>query len=358
MRIAVDAGVKTALERFEAPAALGFGQVMAPVMYRAEYRDGRWGGGELLPYGNIALDPAAKVLHYAQVIFEGLKAYRVRQDRAEIFRPEMNARRLNGSAGRMLMPALPESQFLEGLYAMVAHCEPLIPRAPGRSLYLRPLMFGTQPALGLAPSDSYTFLVIASPSEAVASGSLRVIVEREGTRAARGGTGNVKVSGNYGASLHSTMRARELGFTQPLWLDAAEHRYIEELSIMNFFAVVDGDIHTPALSGTILPGVTRDSVIALARARGRTVHERPIEVDELLRLIESARCTEAFACGTAVIIAPIDAIGEADGRVREIPSPAESVALELRRELLDIQEGRARDPFGWMRPVPEAYYPA
>ncbi len=342
----------TAIKNFELPEKPGFGQTLAPVMYRCDYAKGAWGEGQLLAYGEIAIDPASKVLNYAQIIFEGLKAYRVEHTQTKLFRPQMNANRLNRSAARMLMPELPESLFIEGLAAISAHAEPLIPRLPGQSLYLRPLMFGTQAALGLATSDSFTFLVIASPSEALVTGTLRVVVEREGTRAARGGTGDVKVSGNYGASLQSTMAASNSGFNQPLWLDAGEHKYIEELSVMNFFAMIDGELYTPALDGTILPGITRDSVICLARDLGIPVREGKLEIDILLERIRSKQCTEAFACGTAVVIGPISAIGEKDGTIYELPEVSESIAHKLRRELLDIQEGRVADRFNWLYSVP------
>lgn len=346
-----------AIENFELPEKLGFGQTLAPVMYRVDYANGRWGEGLLLPYGELSIDPASKVLNYAQVIFEGLKAYRVEHVQTKLFRPQMNAGRLNRSAARMLMPDLPESLFIEGLSAVSAYADPLIPRLSGQSLYLRPLMFGTQPALGLGTSDRFTFLVIASPSEAVIAGTLRVVVEREGTRAARGGTGDVKVSGNYGASLHATMTAVDSGFNQPLWLDASEHRYIEELSVMNFFVMIDGELHTPELSGTILPGVTRDSVITLARDIGISVHERKLEINLLLELIQSQQCTEAFACGTAVIIAPISAIGEKDGTIYELVEESGPITQKLRQKLLDIQEGRVPDRFNWLLSIPQQYHP-
>jgi branched-chain amino acid aminotransferase len=352
----VHADARAAISAFSPPPHLHFGQTIAPVLFQVDYSDGHWGNAELRVYGPIQLDPAAKVLHYAQVVFEGLKAYRVAQQRAQIFRPTMNWRRMNASARRMLMPELPEDLFMQGLFAMVAACEPIIPRASGQSLYLRPLMFATQPALGLAASTTYTFMVIASPSDAFATGSLRVLIEREASRAAIGGTGHVKVSGNYGASLRSTTTAMQQGFNQPLWLDAASHRYIEELSVMNFFAVIDGELHTPPLDGTILPGVTRDSVIALARAGGMVVREQPLEIDGLLNLIESAQCTEAFACGTAVIIASISAIGDGKRGIREFEAPTGPVAERLRKDLLDIQEGRAGDRFGWMQSVPKEFY--
>ena len=344
-------GLARLIREFKPPQTLGFGQCMAPVMFRADCADGRWSAGELLPYGPIPVDPAAKVFHYAQAVFEGLKAYHVNQSRPVLFRPEMNWRRFNSSARRMLMPDLPSDLFLGGLSALTICCEPLIPRAPGQSLYLRPLLFGTQGTLGLTPSRAHTFLVIASPCDALATIPLRVLVERDGTRATRGGTGNVKVSGNYGASLSATAAAMALGFDQPLWLDAESHRYVEELSVMNFFAVIDGTLHTPALAGTILPGITRASVMELARTTGLPVHERQMDIDELLQMIKSGRCSEAFACGTAVTIGHISAIGERDGSLYPLRETSGPVTRRLRGQLLDIQEGRAPDTFGWMHPV-------
>jgi branched-chain amino acid aminotransferase len=217
-------------------------------------------------------------------------------------------------------------------------------------------MFGTQPNLGLEISDRFTFIVIASPSEAVAAGPLRIVIERDATRAASGGTGAIKFSGNYGASLYSTVAAQNAGFDQPLWLDAAEHRYIEELSIMNFFAVIDGEIHTPELSDTILPGVTRDSLLTLARDNKITVNECKLDADMLLENIQSGRCTEAFACGTAVIVAPISHVGEKDGTLYELPEPTGRISQLLRKELLDTQEGRKPDVSAWLYKISRHYY--
>ncbi|MCC7411101.1 MAG: branched-chain amino acid aminotransferase [Gammaproteobacteria bacterium] len=350
-RIEIDPAVVTAAGDFVVPEPLGFGRCLAPVVFLADYQDGQWGRGRLLPYGPLGLDPAAKVLHYAQVVFEGLKAYHVGGSRPMLFRPEMNWRRMNRSAARMMMPALPRDLFMDGLLAVTACSEPYIPRASGRSLYLRPALFATQPTLDPAPSTTFTFMVVASPSEALASGPLRVVVERTGARAVAGGTGDVKVSGNYGAALHATAVAAQSGFDQPLWLDAISHRYIEELSVMNFFAVVDGALHTPELNGTILPGVTRDSILALARLEGLRVHERLMDVDELLQMIRSGRCTEAFACGTAIIVGSIGLIGEHDGRLCPLPEPEGPHAGRLRERLLGIQEGREPDPFAWTHTV-------
>jgi branched-chain amino acid aminotransferase len=310
-----------------------------------------------MPYTDIRIDPASKLLNFAQVVFEGLKAYRGEHEHTRLFRPKMNWQRINSSCERMMMPTIPEELFFEGLCALTAHIEPFIPTVSGQSLYLRPLIFGTQPDLGLGTSDQFTFIVIASPSEAIATGPLRIVIERDGTRAASGGTGAVKFSGNYGASLYSSVAAQNAGFDQPLWLDASEHRYIEELSVMNFFAVIDGAICTPELGGTILPGITRDSLITIAKNKGIKVNERKLDVDEVLKLVQSGRCSEAFACGTATIIAPISHIGEKDGTLYELPEPTGRISQSLRKELLDVQEGRKPDVSAWLYAIPRHYYP-
>lgn len=340
------------LKKFKLPEKPGFGNVMAPVMFRADYAGGNWETGQLLPYAPLSLDPASKVIHFAQIVFEGLKAYRVDTPRPVLFRPEKNWQRLVRSAERMMMPVLAEDLFMRALFSITAFCEDIIPARPGHSLYLRPFMLGTQPSLGLSVSDTFSFYVIASPSEAVTSEGLRVLIERDGTRAAKGGTGRVKVSGNYGAALYSTAQAIKQGFHLPLWLDGVEHRYIEELSIMNFFAVIDGEIVTPKLTDTILPGVTRDSVIHLAKDDGMVVHEQALDIDELLSSISAGRCTELFACGTAAIVAPIAVIADKNNKVYALPAVDNSIARRLRKRLLDIQEGRADDKFGWLCPVP------
>jgi branched-chain amino acid aminotransferase len=352
----VDPEVLRRIRDFRLPETLGFGQCLGPVLFCARYRDGRWEHGRLLPYGPLPVDPAAKVLHFGQVVFEGLKAYRVNQDVPALFRPDMNQARFNASARRMALPEMPPELFHEGLLAVTGYSLPCIPREPRSSLYLRPLLFGDEPGLGLEPSSTATFLVIASPSGPLVPGALRVRVEREATRAAPGGTGAVKASGNYGAALRASAAAQAEG-CQTLWLDARNGRYVEELSAMNFFAVIDGELHTPALTGTILPGVTRASLIELARALGFVVHERAIDVDELLRDIGSGRCTECFACGTAIVLASISEIVDG-GRAFPLREPDGSIAAALRKALVDLQEGRAPDRFGWLRPVPAEYlYP-
>lgn len=335
------------LDNYALPESLGFGRELAPLMYRADYRDGRWEEGGLTPYEPIAIDPAATILHYAQQAFEGLKAYRVSQPQPQLFRPELNFLRLLRSSARMCMPELPAGIFAQALSQLTISLAEFIPGGSGQSLYLRPFVMGTGPCLAVKSSDAFTFLLIASPSDSYFSKPIRVLVEREHCRAAVGGTGADKVGGNYAASLQATTRCVELGFDQPLWLDPAERRHVEELSGMNVVAVIDGALHTPDLSGSILPGVTRDSLLQLARQQGLDVIERAMPVDDLLDDISSGRCSELFACGTAAIVCPIAAVGESGGSEVKLANQGQ-VANRLRKSILDVQEGRARDTFGWM----------
>lgn len=352
----VDPGVKEALAGFTAPQELGFGVVKAPVMFIAEYVDGGWEPGKLQPYQPISLDPAAKTLHYAQQVFEGLKAYKIGQSHANFFRPLKNMERLNFSAARLCMPEVPRDLFMQAISLVTAWNESLIPTRSGQSLYLRPFMLGTTGALGMAPASSYLFMVIASPVEAYHAGEMRVLIEREACRSSLGGTGAAKCGGNYAAALLSARNTQAKGFHQSLWLDPAKMENIEELSGMNFFAVIDGELHTPQLTSTFLNGITRDSLIHLAPALGYKIVERPMPIASLLEDIRSGRCTEAFACGTAAIVSPISVIADADGSSYELPQ-IDSIAARLRCELLDIQERTSKDPFDWVVEVDPIFYP-
>jgi branched-chain amino acid aminotransferase len=341
-------GVNEALKNFVLPQTLGFGAVNAPVMFSAEWRDQQWGPGSLLPYGPIAILPGARALQYAELVFEGLKAYRLGQAQPNLFRPEENFRRLERSAQRLSMPAVPQTLFFEGVESVTQACAEFIPSRSGQSLYLRPFLFGTESGYLLRNSHTFRFMVIANPVEAYTSGSPSVAIERRDVRAAVGGVGAAKTAANYAASLRGSTAAVASGHAVALWLDAASHQYIQELSGMNFFAVIDGELHTPELDTAILPGVTRDSLIRLARHLGYTVHERQMAVDELLAQLGSGRCSEIFACGTAAIVMPISALADADSRVFR-PRETNLIANRLRDTLLAIQERRAPDPFGWIR---------
>jgi len=357
-------GVAAALKNFRLPDRLGFGTVAAPVMYSVDWFDGSWGRGRLRPYGVIEVLPGARALQYAELVFEGLKAYRVGSEWPTLFRPQENWRRLNRSTARLSMPSLPEALFFEAIDAVVASCSDIIPRESGRSLYLRPFIFGTEAGYLLRNSTTFTFMVIANPVEPYSSTPMRVAIERNDVRAAVGGVGAAKAAANYAASLRASSAAVARGMAVTLWLDAQEHRWIQELSGMNLFAVIDGELHTPELDGAILPGITRDSLMTLGPHLGFKVVERRMALDELLSQIENGACSELFACGTAAIIAPIEALAECSGMPVDSAAPADRlytprhinlVAAQLRSALLAIQERRAPDLFGWTRefvPVP------
>ena len=342
----IDPGVAAAVASFRLPERLGFGVFAAPVMFDAEWRDGAWQRGRLLPYGRIEVWPGSRVLQYAELVFEGLKAYRVGRTQPNLFRADANCRRFARSAARLSMPTVPETLFFQGLGAVVQACSSIMPTESGRSLYLRPFLYGSESGYMLRNSHTFRFMVIANPVEQYASGAMKVVIERVDVRAAAGGIGEAKAAANYAASLRASTAAVVSGHTVALWLDGNEHRYIQELSGMNVFAVFDGELHTPELDGAILPGVTRDSLLTLARSLGYKVHERRITIDELLAGIGSGRCSELFACGTAAIVSPIAALVEGDGREYKLHE-TDVVAKRLRESLLAIQERRAPDPFGW-----------
>jgi branched-chain amino acid aminotransferase len=338
------------LAEFRLPQSLGFGLVSAPVMYSATFADGRWSQGELLPYGPIEILPGARALHFAEQVFEGMKAYRVGRATANLFRAQDNCARFKRSAQRLAMPAVPEDLFMEGVEAVVGACTSFIPDRSGQSLYVRPFIFGTEPGYSVRASSTARFMVIANPSDAYSAGAMKVLIERSQVRAASGGLGTVKAGANYAASLQSSTRAVASGYGVALWLDPQTRRNIEELSGMNLFAVIGDALHTPVLNDSILPGVTRDSLITLARDSGGQVIERTMPLAELLAQLASGECSEIFACGTAAIVCPISVIGDVDGRQYQ-PRVIDERARILREGLLAIQEKRAPDPYGWTNEV-------
>lgn len=345
-----------ALAEFTLPDTLGFGLVAAPVMYSVKFAQGEWNRGELLPYGTIEIFPGARALHYAEQAFEGMKAYRIGYAGANLFRPERNYLRFRKSAERIGMTAVPESLFLEGVEAVVGACTNFIPGQSGQSLYVRPFLFGTEPGYAVRASNSARFMVIANPSDAYSAGPMKVVIEREQVRAAAGGVGTAKTGANYAASLLASTRAVKLGYTVALWLDPRNRENIEELSGMNLFAVIDGALHTPALNDSILQGVTRDSLIVLARESGCPVIERSMPIGELLGQLSSGQCSEVFACGTAAIVCPISVLADADGREYR-PTHVDVAARLWRERLLGIQERRMPDLHGWIRDVPPLMRP-
>lgn len=342
--------VRQLLDAYRLPPSLGFGDHMAPIMYRADSHSNTWESGGILPFGPIEVNPAATSLQFAQQIFEGMKAYRVDQAEPTLFRPEMNFLRMQSSAARLCMPEIPAEVMADALSQFCQAFRDFVPGHSGQSLYLRPSLFGLDPAFGVKSSDQFAFVLMGSPSDAYYPKPIRILIERDQIRAAGGGTGAAKVGGNYAASLQATRKANEAGFDQPLWLDAHERKYIEELSAMNFMAMIDGALHTPVLNGSILRGVTRDSLLELAPHLGIPVVERPMPIEELLADLSSGRCNEAFTCGTGAIVCPVAAIGDSNGKVYELGDEHE-VAGRLRTGLLDIQEGRTEDPFLWTVPA-------
>ncbi len=342
----MDEMITNILADYSLPDPLGFGVELAPILYRATYSKGTWSEGGLVPFEELRINPAATCVQFGQQCFEGMKAYRVNSEKPLLFRPERNFSRLSRSAARLCMPGPTAELFANALSQMTMAMAPFIPGQSGQSLYLRPTLLGLDPTFAVCGSDRVEFILIASPSDAYYTRPITVMVEREQVRAGIGGTGAEKVGGNYAASLQATNRAEAAGFDQPLWLDGATRSMVEELSGMNFMAVIDGDLHTPALSGTILPGVTRASLLELAEAQGMKTVERDIPVAELMEAVQTGECSEMFACGTGAIVSPIAEIGEADG-TRHALNTVDKVAGDLKARLLDIQEGRAGTNHDW-----------
>jgi branched-chain amino acid aminotransferase len=339
----------------EALAAPGFGRVFTDHMVSAVWTpDEGWHDARLRPYGPLSLDPATHVFHYAQAIFEGFKAYRQPDGTIATFRPEANGARFVRSAQRMALPALEVEDFVTAADMLIRLDERWVPTAPDASLYLRPFMMATEVGLGVRPAREVTFILIASPSASYFSGGAKPVtiwLSEDYTRAGAGGTGAAKCAGNYAASLVAQQEAIANGCDQVVFLDATERRWVEELGGMNiFFVLDDGTLVTPELTGSILEGVTRDSILTLAKELGHEIEERRVDVDEWRKGIETGRITETFACGTAAVVASIGALRWHGG---EATAPAATpVADEIRDTLVGIQQGRLPDSHGWMHPVP------
>ena len=330
----------------------GFGKIFSDHMVTIDWTEGQgWHSARLGPRQPIPLDPAASVLHYAQEIFEGLKAYRLADGTMALFRPEANARRFNASAQRLAMPELPEDLFIEAIRQLVAVDANWFPEVEGGSLYLRPFMIATEAFLGVRPAKEYKFIVIASPAgNYFKSGAPAVSIwVSDYTRAAPGGTGAAKCGGNYAASLVPTAEAFAKGHDQVLFLDAAEHKWIEELGGMNlFFVMADGRINTPPLTGTILPGVTRNSLLQLAAEEGLKVTEEAYSLDQWRADAASGALLEAFACGTAAVVTPVGKVAGRDGEFTIGSGGPGQITQKLRSRLVAIQRGEAPDPHGWV----------
>ena len=334
---------------------LGFGTIFTDHMFNMDYSpDKGWHDPRVEPYGPIAMPPSAMVLHYGQGVFEGLKAYRTAEDKIQLFRPQANMARLNRSAQRLCIPPLDPDLSLEGLKALLRVDADWVPRAEGTSLYIRPTIIATDPFLGVRASHTYRYFIILSPVGAYyAEGfnPVKIWVTRKYVRAVRGGVGETKTLGNYAASLLAGEEAHQAGYTQVLWLDGLEKKYIEEVGSMNIFFVIDDELITPALSGSILPGVTRDSVLDLARHWGVKASERQIGIDEVVAAHDAGRLQEIFGSGTAAVISPVGELKYGDRLLQVGGGAVGPLSQRLYKELMDIQYGRSADPMGWVEPV-------
>lgn len=328
-----------------------FGKVYTDHMFAADFRKGDWGNCRVVPFGMIQVSPATPALHYGQSIFEGLKAYKNDKGEALVFRPLDNWKRMNSSADRMCMPYLPEDIFMEGMEALIRLDRDWIPTVTGSSLYIRPFMFSAEEYIGIRPSQDFTFMIINSPVGPYYSTPVRVKIETKYTRAIEGGTGYAKTGGNYAGSLYPAKLAQEQGYHQLIWTDGKEHKYVEESGTMNLMFVMNEVLVTPALGDTILPGITRDSVLTLARSWGMKVEERKVTVKELVDGLKSGKVTEAFGAGTAATIAHIELIGY-EGKNHFLP-PVETRKFSNRvlEELDGIKHGTRPDPFGWIHTI-------
>lgn len=327
---------------------LPFGRTFTDHMLEAEYANGEWKLAEIKPYQPLQLDPSLAALHYGQAIFEGIKAYKTDDGEPFIFRPYDNYKRFNRSAVRMNMPEVPEEIFIEGMRQLIALENNWIPAKPDHSLYIRPFMFATDTFLGVRPSETYKFLIILSPTGPYYARPMKIAVEEKYTRAAPGGVGFAKNAGNYAGSLIAATEAQKMGYDQVLWTDPFEHKWLQEVGMMNVFFMIDGVAVTPSLEeGTILEGVTRDTVITLLKAMGVKVEERRINIDELVEAHKAGKVSEIFGTGTAAVISPIKELKYQD-YVMPFDTDKVGVAAEVKSRLTAIREGKAEDAYNWL----------
>lgn len=344
-----------ARRKLDDESKLGFGVVMSNHMFKMDYSVGKqWHNPRIEPYAPLHLYPAAAVLHYAQEAFEGLKAYRSASGEIFLFRPTDNLKRMSRSCDRLCIPTYPEEIVHQGLKQLISLDRDWVPSSPGTSLYVRPNILATEAFLGVRPADEYLLYIITGPVGAYypqGFAPVKIMVEDTYTRAAPGGVGEAKTAGNYAATLKAQVKAQEKGFSQVLWLDAVDHKYVEEVGTTNIFFKFKDELATPPLGGTILPGITRDSIITLARDLGVHVQERPVSIAEVLDQAQSGGLEEVFCSGTAAVISPVSALYY-QGREHEIGGGQTGpLAQELFDTLTAIQYGAAEDPYGWREKV-------
>jgi branched-chain amino acid aminotransferase len=334
---------------------LGFGTIFSDHMFNMDYSPEKgWHNPRIEPYAPIVMDPATMILHYGQGIFEGLKAYRAADGHIQMFRPKENLRRLNYSAHKLCIPEIDEAFVLEALKELLRIERGWVPGRPGTSLYIRPTIIATDPYLGVRASHTYRCFIILSPVGAYypeGFNPIKILVTREHVRAVRGGVGDTKTMGNYAASLLAGEKAHQAGYTQVLWLDGVEQKYVEEVGSMNILFVIDGELVTPMLNGSILPGITRDSVLALAKSWGMPTSERLISIDEVFEAHRSSRLSEIFGSGTAAVVSPVGELKYEKSVITIGEGRVGPVAQRLFDTMTDIQYGRAEDTMGWIEPV-------
>ncbi len=331
---------------------LGFGHYFSAHMFVMDYEEGRgWYDRRIVPFANISLHPASTVLHYGAEIFEGLKAYRTESGSVQLFRPMENIRRMNRSAERMCLPLIDEEELLEILSTFVRHEEKFVPHSFGTSLYIRPFLFGNDESLGVHTVKHATFMIIASPSGSYYKEGInpvKIMIESEDVRTVRGGTGYAKCGGNYAASTRAGERASKKGYSQVLWLDGVERKYIEEVGAMNVMFKIDGEIVTPSLTGSILPGITRMSCIEVLKKMGYKVSERLLSVEELISALKESRLEEAWGCGTAAVVSPIGRLMYEDVEYSINGERIGDLTQKLYDTLTGIQWGKLEDSFNWV----------
>lgn len=325
---------------------LPFGQVLTDHMFVCDYKNGKWQQPQIMPYQNLILDPSSKIFHYGQSVFEGMKAYKDNDDNIMLFRPLENQKRINISAKRLAIPEFPEAYFMEGLKALLKIDSDWIPTTDGSSLYIRPFVFATGHGFHASPSDEYKFIIACSPSGAYFGGKVKVLIEQKYSRSANGGVGYAKAGGNYAGQFYPTQLAVDKGYQQVIWTDDTSHQYIEEAGAMNIFMRIKDTLITAPTSERILDGITRKSLIEIAKDEGIDVEVRKITVDELTAAAENGTLKEMFGAGTAAVISPIAGFGYQD-KDYDLPEIENTYAARLKKRITDIQYNRAEDKFGW-----------
>jgi len=329
---------------------LSFGSIYSDHMLVCDYKNGEWSTPKVVPYQSITLDPSAKIFHYGQSIFEGMKAYKDENGKVWLFRPLENFKRLNKSAQRLAIPEIPESYFMEGLNTLIQLESDWIPQNPGSSLYIRPFVFASGNGFHASPADEYKFIIACAPSGAYFSGKVKVWIEETYSRAANGGVGYAKAGGNYAGQFYPTQLAAKKGYQQVIWTDDNTHEFIEEAGAMNVFVRINDTLMTAPTSDRILDGITRKSILDIAKDEGIETEVRKISVHELVEAAENGSLKEMFGAGTAAVVSPISGFGY-HGKDYDLPDLEESYASLLKQRITDIQYNRAEDKFGWRHQV-------